>query len=159
MEFGNCGVCKVELTKDNCKPSAFRRGCGECRTCTALRQARRRKEIPEVFKASRKRYQESLKGRYAHLRGQAVFLNRIMEISFDEYCLLISGGVCKYCGTKLNRTGYGLDRVNHLDGYTVSNCVPCCRWCNQKKGRLEYLGFSSSRAIELLLELNKLRRN
>jgi len=53
---------------------------------------------------------------------------------------------CYYCGEAPNKI-YGdnnngtyqcggIDRVDNSKGYSVDNCVPCCRWCNLAKGTL-----------------------
>jgi len=49
---------------------------------------------------------------------------------------------CAYCGSspsQVKKTRYetfaanGIDRVDNSTGYTVENCVPCCRVCNFMK--------------------------
>lgn len=38
---------------------------------------------------------------------------------------------------RINRTEMnGIDRVDNNKGYTLNNCVPCCKTCNQAKHRL-----------------------
>jgi hypothetical protein len=37
---------------------------------------------------------------------------------------------CFYCGDSSRN---GIDRVNPLEGYTLDNCVPCCKVCNYMK--------------------------
>lgn len=65
-------------------------------------------------------------------------------ISFDTYCNL-THSKCKYCGEehsncvkdkKHNDIYYaynGIDRVDSSVGYTLENCVPCCKTCNCAK--------------------------
>ena len=54
---------------------------------------------------------------------------------------------CHCCGIKPNGivdrkdrnrsfTYNGLDRVDNTKGYTMDNIVPCCKICNQAKGKL-----------------------
>jgi len=47
---------------------------------------------------------------------------------------------CFYCGQKPNQKGVrkdilhnGVDRINNKQGYILSNCVPCCAFCNGAK--------------------------
>ena len=65
------------------------------------------------------------------------------DLSNDEF-QAISSGDCFYCGMEPEyRTppkewqpgGYwsGVDRVDNSLGYSVENCVPCCRQCNWAK--------------------------
>lgn len=57
---------------------------------------------------------------------------------------------CHYCGAKpanVKRTKYttmvknGIDRKNNDIGYTLDNCVPCCKICNYAKHSLSYDDF------------------
>lgn len=41
---------------------------------------------------------------------------------------------CNYCGDPvLNSTGSSLDRLDSSKGYTITNVVPCCKYCNIAK--------------------------
>jgi 5-methylcytosine-specific restriction endonuclease McrA len=56
---------------------------------------------------------------------------------------------CGYCGKPpSNKRGgvfyTGIDRKDNRHGYTISNCVPCCKQCNSIKG--EHLTFSEMKA-------------
>ena len=68
------------------------------------------------------------------------------EISLDEFEILVKSN-CYYCGKKPNQVfkfkgsngNYiynGIDRVDNSLGYTVDNCVPCCKECNFNKGSI-----------------------
>jgi hypothetical protein len=59
---------------------------------------------------------------------------------------------CYYCGDepkdffkpKAPNGGYlsnGIDRKDNAMGYTIENCVPCCRICNQMKSNKSYEDF------------------
>ena len=63
------------------------------------------------------------------------------SLSLEEFKSLIFRN-CDYCGTvpsnhrmrhKRSLTYNGIDRVCNTAGYELSNCVPCCRQCNQAK--------------------------
>jgi len=67
-------------------------------------------------------------------------------ISREEFRILTQGN-CQYCGIppstrygacaaqRLNGVfiGNGIDRVENSVGYTLDNCVPCCKNCNFMK--------------------------
>ncbi len=69
-----------------------------------------------------------------------------------EYWNSITMKPCHYCGTeksnrikgRIRRDGSqspdylynGIDRVNNDIGYTINNCVPCCKNCNFMKRKL-----------------------
>lgn len=69
------------------------------------------------------------------------------DLAPTEFFALVKGN-CFYCGDEpetrylpswsiksCNRSysANGIDRVDNLEGYTVENCVPCCRFCNRAK--------------------------
>lgn len=62
----------------------------------------------------------------------------------DEQFFALTAKRCNYCGSepmsvkRVFRNGgcllwNGVDRVDNSVGYTVSNCVPCCKHCNHAK--------------------------
>jgi len=69
----------------------------------------------------------------------------------DEAKILFLGN-CYYCGCEpsngVDKWKYsdvfiysGIDRVNNKKGYTVDNCVPCCRNCNFAKREMSFYEF------------------
>lgn len=65
----------------------------------------------------------------------------IFEITKPEFIKLVTADHCFYCGCEPYQTMYGIpilgiDRKENSIGYIYSNCVPCCKDCNWKKGRL-----------------------
>lgn len=142
-----CSKCGQSLTKENCSSSVFKNGYGYCRSCNSIHRIADHNKNPEKFK-------------YSILKTTAKKSGRTVAISFEEYSLLVKDKSCLYCGNSLSECifGYGLDRVDNDKGYVSGNCVPCCWSCNMRKGRLEQLGFAPKRAIELLHEVNEIRR-
>lgn len=76
--------------------------------------------------------------------------NYNFELTKNEFITLI-GGDCYYCDTKPNMTWYGtkrtivntdgfkyngVDRKDNTVGYTIDNCVSCCKICNNSKNTL-----------------------
>jgi len=103
--------------------------------------------------ATYRRYHGTLKGRYAVLKSRARKAGLELSLSFLDYTQCMTGSKCFYCFQSLSPTGSGLDRKDYKQGYTKENVAPCCASCNRRKGRLEGLGFSPSRCVELLQEL------
>ena len=67
------------------------------------------------------------------------------ELSLDEFYVLNYQN-CHYCDgmneyVKTSFTGNGIDRVDNIKGYSVSNCVPCCSICNRAKRDMRYEDF------------------
>ncbi len=82
--------------------------------------------------------------KYNSYRNGAFDRDISWSLSFDDFAALIFRN-CHYCGsppetiyTVKDERGHvahsGVDRVDNNVGYTVDNCVPCCRFCNIAKG-------------------------
>lgn len=68
----------------------------------------------------------------------------VFALSLEQFIQLTARD-CHYCGAppamKVRkhrvRSGSslmnGIDRVDNTQGYVLSNCVPCCTWCNEMK--------------------------
>lgn len=48
-----------------------------------------------------------------------------------EDCELFYNKECHYCSSTY--PALGIDRVDNTKGYTIDNCVPCCKKCNWMK--------------------------
>lgn len=59
----------------------------------------------------------------------------LVDLSFEEFCRITSTG-CYYCAGPLPKKGAGLDRIDSSLGYTSSNVLPCCTFCNRLKADL-----------------------
>ena len=136
-------------TKDYFK-TYFRAGkqhlTAQCKFCYNDYNKKYRKEHPEVFLKSGKKYDNSPKGIYKKLkqsiRGHKV---KISEKSFVEW-YLSQPRKCYYCGlreedmhkvkdaynNKVNRLT--IDRTDSSKGYEEGNMVLCCLRCNHIKG-------------------------
>jgi hypothetical protein len=88
------------------------------------------------------------------------------DLSDEEFFSLTQQN-CHYCGIEPYRTSVtkgfrgvgdfvynGVDRVDSKLGYCVSNCVPCCRFCNMGKVDMPYDEF-----IAHLNQIVKFRRD
>ncbi len=123
----------------------------------AFKEQRRKQDNRSEVKEQRKKFYEETKStvwrRYSHIKAAAKKLGRDFEITIEDYARFVRNNACFYCGGSLPVAGYGIDRLNNLIGYVFANCVPCCETCNEKKGRLEGLGFQYPRTIQLMMEL------
>ena len=133
-------LCKCDCgNKARVVAADLRRGkqqsCGCLRSEKAAERLRARK-LPEGEAAFNSLFYDY---RYnAKVRGLSFDLSR------EEFREMIRRP-CVYCGsppinvyTKHNCAGSllynGVDRVDNDAGYSVANCVPCCRFCNYAKG-------------------------
>ena len=97
---------------------------------------------------------KGLRGRiYKNYKNAAKKRNYEFNLSLEEFSNLIEQN-CFYCDSKPNMTySYGnkyknnavdysnfkyngVDRINNSIGYIISNCVPCCKICNNSKSTL-----------------------
>jgi hypothetical protein len=111
---------------------------------------------PEVKERRAKFYQETKNAmwrRYSVLKSKAKTYHQDFTLTQEDYEKLVIENSCFYCNGPLPEAGYGIDRQNNKLGYVHGNCVPCCEICNEKKGRLEGLGLTYPRTVEILLEI------
>jgi hypothetical protein len=58
-----------------------------------------------------------------------------------------------YCRNEANNGGHNLDRKNNYLGYSIENCVVCCKTCNRRKSNIfTYEGYKQ--LTNLIKELN-----
>lgn len=85
------------------------------------------------------------KSMFAGYKRGAEKRNLEFKLSFEDFKNLASKD-CDYCGTPPEHRRYsrsqrarpvnGIDRINSGEGYTLENCVPCCKACNFIKSDL-----------------------
>ena len=91
----------------------------------------RRSKEKAAYSAIRNR---TPKARFSALRRAALSRNLPFALTMDQHQQLIAGKKCHYCEGPLPTTVGGLDRKNSELGYSIENCVPCCRSCNEIRG-------------------------
>lgn len=95
--------------------------------------------------------ESSFRDVYEYYRRNSIVKNREFSLSV-EYFRKITKKDCFYCGLPPSNVHKipqangeyiysGVDRVNNDKGYTVDNCVPCCKTCNTAKRVMGYKEF------------------
>ena len=70
---------------------------------------------------------------FSRIKHHAKERGKKFELSFEEYKRL-KNSACLYCGElETDSKSRTIDRINSKIGYTVNNCVPCCKYCNRMK--------------------------
>jgi 5-methylcytosine-specific restriction endonuclease McrA len=87
----------------------------------------------EAGKAFLSVYTKSKKYKFSAYRNMAKGRDLPFMLSFEEFESFWQKS-CFYCGDGIDTVG--IDRVDSDLGYTMQNCVPCCRSCNQAKNDL-----------------------
>ena len=82
------------------------------------------------------KYNRSIKGMFAKLKGRAKEFGRPVTLTLEEFSELRKRP-CFFCGWSLPEVGYGVDRLVNEEGYTKKNSVPCCGRCNKAKSNLD----------------------
>jgi hypothetical protein len=93
--------------------------------------------------------QAAFKNLYDAYRVSAKNRNLEFRLSQDQFQSLTKQ-LCAYCGAEPaasvkatvvsvngDYTHNGIDRVDNSVGYTIENCVPCCKTCNRMKHKLD----------------------
>lgn len=84
---------------------------------------------------------------YSAIRYGAIRRGIDFDLSLEHLSKLISSPChyCMYCGgNRFCNNGYpgesyrhnGIDRVDNMQGYTLTNCVSCCKVCNRSKSNM-----------------------
>jgi len=139
--------------RDRLRSAAFRRNYPErARQQHAIYRAK-----PEKQKHEReygKGYRRTTKGRFLLFKYIAINTRHIsFDLTLAQYAALITGAQCHYCGGNLPMSGSGLDRKKSSLGYSTENCVPCCRRCNEIRGRDNISYLEMFEVIKLLRTL------
>ncbi len=68
-------------------------------------------------------------------KRSACVRNLYFELSKEEFEKLVHSP-CVYCGQFQEGEVIGIDRLSSENGYSIQNCVPCCKICNMMKQSL-----------------------
>lgn len=105
----------------------------EAKKSAIMRAMRWRKDYPTKAGIATLNSNRLIRSRFNTARWRATNKRELSwTLSFEEYEVL-SKLSCSYCRGSLPEFGVGLDRVDSSLGYTSSNVVPCCDWCNVAK--------------------------
>jgi hypothetical protein len=74
----------------------------------------------------------SMECNYGVYKRSANDKNLEFTITEEEYSTIVIGE-CRYCGGLQERGFNGIDRIDSKFGYTLENCVSCCKMCNYMK--------------------------
>lgn len=135
-----------------------------------------RKDNPEKFEEQKRKYQKSGRGKITNRKyrnsekGKRVSKKYFQkpEIKFNKYkqnarernlvwsltekeFMSFWQKSCYYCGGKIKTIG--LDRIDNLRGYEMSNVIPCCEMCNRMK--MAYSLNSFLRQCKKIVQFNK----
>jgi len=87
---------------------------------------------------------------FRYIKRNAEHRGKLFTLTFKDIIELCQRP-CSYCGnphsnyqkgTKYQKIYFnGLDRVDNTKGYTKSNVVPCCKYCNRAKGDMTLQDF------------------
>lgn len=130
-----------------CQVSTNKLTTGWTRSCGCLRKETTRKMATEynAWRSSNMNYVTGFANLYNGYRKRAEQKGRVFDLSVDQFYALTKG-LCWYCNTPPAqiRNEYifnGIDRLDNAAGYTLSNCVSCCRRCNIAKHNMSYQEF------------------
>jgi hypothetical protein len=124
----SCGNYKKIDAGNLRKPG--KRSCGCVRRKQAIEKGKNQRTIKSFFNYF-----------YGNYKRTASYRSIKFSLSLSQFQTLAMQP-CFYCAAppilKTNTPGipvpiHGLDRVNNRLGYTIENCVPCCKTCNTMK--------------------------
>tara|TARA_R110002020_G_scaffold306484_10_gene522443 strand:- start:744 stop:1142 length:399 start_codon:yes stop_codon:yes gene_type:complete len=127
-----------------------------CNECNKETDNFYKKDI-KCRKCKNERCKSSLSHRFHNSKRSAKERGYVFELTKQEYGKITNSN-CIYCGEldgNEKKKYVGIDRVNNNDGYTISNCVPCCKICNSMKSNLTYYQFINH--VEKIFKKNNLK--
>lgn len=105
-----------------------------------IKRARKRKKIVrDKISHAKHKEQRALKmreyyrtpmGRYLEYKRRGKRDDIEFNLTLEEFTSFWNLQ-CTYCGADID--GVGLDRTDNTLGYSMTNCVPCCSYCNRMK--------------------------
>jgi hypothetical protein len=141
-----CDCGKIKIAIGSSLKDGHTQSCGCLQKETSRKNAQKRKEKNRTITLLKRKY-NAIKMRH----NKKFDKDSIMD--FDAFCNIVSQN-CFYCGTspmltliekssdttlKIN----GIDRIDHKEGYTVKNSLPCCSCCNYAKRKMSIPDFKS----------------
>jgi len=81
----------------------------------------------------KREYKKTARGRYHTYTGTAKKRGIPFKLSFERFNSIITQK-CRYCDEYSEGLDTsGVDRLDNDIGYILTNCVPCCSFCNTAK--------------------------
>jgi hypothetical protein len=78
------------------------------------------------------RVNNPLKARYSQMKVQCKLHGVELGLEYEDLCAFFKEqATCYYCGGA--NTTYGLDRIDNDKGFSLDNCIPSCKVCNNLK--------------------------
>ena len=97
-------------------------------------------------------FQDALqKQELINVKTNLMKLKIVLEKKMEDKVNELFSKKCTYCGCWSEDGCQGIDRIDSLKSYTISNCTPCCKTCNFMK-----LDYSRDQIIEKCL-INEIR--
>lgn len=100
----------------------------------------------------KKLYRNNPERRFYKYKQSAIKRGYAFYLTY-KYAVVLFMQPCFYCGATANPLN-GIDRVDNTQGYSESNCVPCCKVCNRAKSNM-----STDRFESWLKQICKFRRD
>lgn len=86
------------------------------------------------------RTKEAKKHAFSGYKRRAAELNLPFDFDSKTFYEFVDQS-CHYCGQTTETKRNGIDRKDNTKGYTLDNCLPCCKTCNYAKNAMGYEDF------------------
>lgn len=136
-----CSVCKIEkLLTDfyfhkNNKDGLYT----YCKACVLIKNNKHkrenRKKNPEETRIKDKENNQSIHGKYQTYKNSAKKRDIIFDLTKNDFKTFWQKP-CHYCDASIKTIG--IDRKDNSVGYTLDNCLSCCKICNLGKHTSTY---------------------
>ena len=145
MKTKECSKCRqikstTEFYKNKLHSDGLRSECKECQRQYYKEHTKEKKQYWKEHREEKKQYRKEHRVHRAFRNAKwcSKKKGREFTITEQEYTMLTSMP-CYYCGrTDIDR---GVDRIINTVGYTMDNCISCCKHCNIMKSSLRPFDF------------------
>lgn len=144
----DCGGTAIVCTSKLTKKQAIR-----CRRCAEIAGGTKNRKTDSGFRKLLRGYKISAAKRCYEWSLTDTEALQLFQ-STCAYCDIAPLQISRHTANSIPFMFNGIDRVDNTIGYSKSNCVPCCKWCNHAKSDMSKADF-----ISLVSKIYEKRKN
>jgi len=106
-----------------------------CKACHLAILKESREKNPEETKIKDREKKQNINGKYQSYKAGAKDRGIVFDLTKDDFKIFWQKP-CHYCDAPIETIG--IDRKDNSIGYTLDNCLSCCKICNLGKHTSTY---------------------
>jgi hypothetical protein len=132
-----CICCKIEKSSTDFGVNKSRKdGLNYyCKACVSIKDKEKNKKHAERIKVRKAKARQSIDGKYQTYKDAAKTRGMVFDLTKNDFETFWQKP-CYYCDAPMKTIG--IDRKDNSIGYTLDNCLSCCKICNLGKHTSTY---------------------